>query len=246
MHESSLLPWPTFPEELAIGELIQNSEKFRGFYQGEREKIGGIIYWTQDSTLPDGIVARSRKRCSGERVIHLRRIPIPIEDAFTVAHELEHLVLDAEGFPVTLPEPNSDSDAAISLCAAINSMLSHPIINARLQEYGFGWRECKGVYAAMICEFKRLPRLASGGHHPMELIFNYVTLILDLEAFNRKEKYKLELYFCLRYPGIAGEGKKLRSLMRETGFQTPVRQSELIIMILDHYRLWSICDLHLQ
>jgi hypothetical protein len=61
--------------------------------------------------------------------------------------------------------------------------------------------------------------------------------------FSPESRYKLELFFRTRYPDIARKGKKLLSLMRKTGFQTPARQSELAGKILDRYDLWKICYL---
>lgn len=61
MSDSIQLPWPTFPEEFVIGELLQTSSEFQRFYREEREKIVRRIYWARDLTLSEGIDHRNTR-----------------------------------------------------------------------------------------------------------------------------------------------------------------------------------------
>jgi hypothetical protein len=63
-----------------------------------------------------------------EQIIILKRIPAILEDAMHVAHELEHFVLEAEGFPNT-----GATTRFQAISSALNSMVHDPLVNQRLQ-----------------------------------------------------------------------------------------------------------------
>lgn len=95
------IPWQKYPEDFVISELLKSSKQFYEFYTNERSKIVGPVVWVQSESLPNGISARVSRKPSGKliiRIIHLRKVPATIDDAYNVAHELAHLICDVEGF----------------------------------------------------------------------------------------------------------------------------------------------------
>ena len=129
--------WRIYPEAYVVGELLKSSKEFRAFYQERRKRIVEELHWAHDPALPAGIDYRHSSTASGRGTAHyirLRRIPALVEDACKVAHELEHAVLAAEGFPATGSRPPEN------LSSALNSMLADPIANGRLRTYGFDLR----------------------------------------------------------------------------------------------------------
>jgi hypothetical protein len=90
-----------FPEDSVIEELLSSSVEFRRFYDTERKKVTRPIRWIQDVSLPEGIDYRFTRLPTGEQIIRLRRVPALIQDACKIAHEIEHFLLDTEGFSST-------------------------------------------------------------------------------------------------------------------------------------------------
>lgn len=131
-RQFDVIPWPTFPEDIVIGELLRSSKEFLTFYQRERGKIAGTVIWAQDLSLPKGIDYRSTRLPTGAQVIRLRRVPASLEDTMKIAHELQHLVLDTEGFPLTGAPPEFET-----VSSTLNSMVHDPLVDQRLKAYGF-------------------------------------------------------------------------------------------------------------
>src|SRR5207247_1097610 len=94
------VPFPTVAEAFALSTLLDSSRSFRAFYDAERPRIVARTYWTNKLPMPPGIEAQAiRLPASSLQAIYLHRIPAVPGDALAVAHEMMHLVLDAEGFP---------------------------------------------------------------------------------------------------------------------------------------------------
>src|SRR5262245_38197291 len=102
------LPWPVVPEDWIIGPLYDQVDTFRAFYDAERHKIRSTLFWAHDWTLPDGIDFRAttREDCESTlKCVRLRHVPPQVTHALKIAHELEHFVLEEEGFPRTGAAP---------------------------------------------------------------------------------------------------------------------------------------------
>ena len=236
MTDSVQLPWPVFPEDFVVGDLLRSSDQFRSFYDAERTKVGSV-YWARDSSLPEGVSFRS-SRFQGDagfvRVIRLRRVPAILEDACMIAHELEHFVCDEEGFPTIGSSPGLEN-----MVSALNSMVGDLVVQSRLCRYGF---DLRAGYQAEIQEdmrqlsrFSAPPRERQGRLH---WIFNYVGKVLDWEMLSDGAgKGDFQLWFDGRYPEIAEQGKKLLERVKRMGYDTPEKQKQLFQNILHHYEL---------
>jgi len=135
-QQTDIIPWPTFPEDFVISELLKSSPEFSAFYSAERRKITKPLNWVRDLSLPVGIDYRSTRLSNGTQVIRLRRVPAILENAMKIAHELQHLVLDYEGFVNTGAMVQYET-----VSSSLNSMIHDPLVNSRLKVYGFDLRQ---------------------------------------------------------------------------------------------------------
>lgn len=237
---STQLPWPIFPEELVLGDLLKHSEAFRAFYQEKRDKITQEVNWAQDPRMPEGITARSTRIVSqpdGQsiQIVRLRQVPALVDDAFRVAHELEHFVLNAEGFPVT----GCCDFAYENLSSALNSMLHDPLVDSRLQKYKF---DLKAHHEAEVAEHIRqlegLTRSPARRLDRTRWVFYYVENALYWELLIADgERNKFQEWLDARYPDIASIGQKLLTRIKRIGFDTPEKQTQLFQEIVRRYKL---------
>jgi len=245
--QSPLLPWPTYPEHIVIQTLLDQSNEFRAFYQSERGKIVGVVHWAEDSWLPAGIDYRrtlisSRIYGTTAQVVRLRRIPPACDEAMAIAHELCHLLLDAEGYPTVGAHPQFEI-----LSAALASMIHDPVVNLRLRSYGFDLqRNYNDEVRESIRQLSTMPQAPARRVDRLHWIFNYTGKLLDwdlLNAFSDEETHAFHAWFAGRYPSIADEAQKLLALIRSIGYYLPAQQLLLFKEIIQHYQLESIMSL---
>ena len=82
----------------------------------------------QDSSLPKGIDCQKTTYLSGKRVILLRRVPAILEDAVSIAHELQHFILEDKGFP-SVGYTKQYERQYRNLASALNSMIYDPLVD---------------------------------------------------------------------------------------------------------------------
>ena len=233
------IPWPTFAEKFVVAELLRSSKEFAAFYKSERSKITTSVYWARDSSLPVGIDYRCTRLPDGTQVIRLRRIPAVPEDAMRVAHELQHLVLDSEGFPCTGAKPQYET-----ISSSLNSMIHDPLVDARLLEYGFDLlKEYEAEVQEALNQLGDRPVSPSGHLERVHWMFNYVSKILDwrlLRDATGKDSSEFQSWFDRRYPDIVEDARGLLALIDDIGYDTPERQVELLGRIVQRYGLEGI------
>lgn len=242
--QESRIPEKIFPEEVVVNSLLTSSKEFKTFYENERRKIIKPFYWELDSALPEGVVARNTMEIdtnTGKQTIFIRipRIPPNLEDAFIIAHELEHLVLDAEGYVgVTYQDVKYES-----ISAALSSMVIDLIVDSKIKVYGFNLLEefNREVKASKrnLKDFANAPTKRLGQLH---WTFNYVGKLLywQLISGNETEKHEFHLWFEQRYPSIAEEAKNLLVLIKKNGYDTPYKVKMLFKEIIQRYNLGNI------
>jgi len=224
------------PEEFVLTELLERSPEFLAFYQAERPKIPGHLQWAQDSSLPQGI--DYRYTClPGVKLIRLRRVPAVLADATKIAHELEHAVLDTDGFPSTGYAHGKHED----LSSALTSMLHDPLVNARLRAYGFN---LPADYEREVRKSKRsLASHIQSPTHPSDRVrwtINCVGQVLEWRVAYHKtsaEQPEFHRWFNTRYPDLAPDTQDLLSLVDALGFDTPEKQAALFTQIITRYNL---------
>lgn len=237
--EVGRIPWRTFPEDFVIGELLKSSKEFQAFYEAERKKILQPIHWAEDQSLPEGIDYRVTRNQAGTQVIRLRHVPSRLGDASKIAHELGHLVLHSEGFPDTGADARFET-----VSSALNSMVHDPLVDSRLQPYGF---DLRADYVREVEEtFRQLESLPDPpSDHPgkMHWVFNYVGKVLDWELVSDEDdgaSSEFELWFDARYPEVGKDAKDLLALVKSFGYETPGKMAELFKEIIQRYELRDI------
>jgi hypothetical protein len=169
-------------------------------------------------------------------IVRLRSVPASKEDGMNIAHELQHLILDAEGFPTT----GSIEDFE-NISSALSSMILDPIVDSKLSKYGFDL--CDDYQREVREKCRQLRKYNSSPSKKFDRvlwIFNYVSSILDWELKCKKtnnSEDKFQSWFDERYPDIAEEGKKLLALIREIGYDTPEKLTMLFNKIIQRYGL---------
>jgi len=226
----------TFDEEYVLGELLKSSKVFRDFYETERGKIKKSVYWSSGEPLPPGI-DRMRESSTTEHRIFLRPIPASPEDAIGVAHELVHLIMDDEGFPVVVYQDLKFRN----ICATINSMLHDPIVNARLRDHGFDILEhYESQKKEMVSYLKMNQDSLSDTSTRTGWVFNFASILLEREVALRgqsKAKDSLPAWLEAEHPDISKEMQDLINLVSRIGYDTPEKQHRLYDVIIQRYRL---------
>ncbi len=220
-----------------MGRLLWKSDIFRKFYDSERPKIAKALYWVEEPALPEGITGRETSDESGAHVIRLRRVPAAVRDAWLIAHELGHAVIDEKGFPVT-----GVRDLRLEpLSSALNSMIHDPLVDAGLLgAYGL---DLKAKFREEAAEARRnLEELAEEprGLGRVHWVFNYTSTIIDFGlAYGDVDPGTDEFvsWFQNRYPSVAAEARNLVEQVRAMGYETLAQAVTLLRAIVERYEI---------
>jgi hypothetical protein len=242
--QNSDVPFPTVAEAFALRMLLASSRPFRAFYDAERPAIVTRTYWTNSLPMPPGIAAQAiRLPEPGIQAIYLHRIPAPSEDALAVAHEMMHLVLDAQGFPFIAARSEQQP-----LAALLNSMVQDPLIDARLRQHGFdiGKKIQKDIKAALGTLQHAEPSLDRMAR--MMWVLNYTSQLLECRLVtpeNRGAQAEgFAGWFRTNHPTIAAEGDALLEDVQRLGYDTPDRMRALFDWITQRYKLPDHFKIH--
>ena len=230
-------PWAVFPEELAVGELLKISKKFRSFYFSERGKVTDPIFWAQDFSLPPGVDFSCTKLNTRELIIRFRKIPARSEDAIKVAHELQHLILSAEGFPgVAFKDSRFEH-----ISSSMGSMVLDPLVNARLKTHGFNLRkDYEAELKETASQLANFPQPPTNRFDKILWTFNYTANLLDWETASQKINQgndEFHKWFDKQYPKIARKAWDLFFKIKETGYDTPEKLVKVFSEIIREYKL---------
>lgn len=212
--------------------------KFERFYKRQAEALGFEPEFVPNPDLPKGVNGRIRHEPEDlpgmSRRIEIRPTLSKKEAKHTITHEMTHLVLEQEGYPtVTItPEQLAWEDCA----TVLGQMLVHPIMDRRLDEYGFDREAYSGQTLRQIREAFREPpiRVPPGTKSWLVRLFVYVGIMLRLSSSAAEECARL---YERRYPSIAREGEQLVSFIREHGFETPLQCLDILHNIFERYGL---------
>jgi hypothetical protein len=234
-----MICWTTFPEEFVIEDVFDSSPEFRAFYEAERSKLDEPIHWVHDLGLPVGIDFRCTRLGEAVRVIRLRRVPAVVQDAAGIAQQLEHFILDSEGFPATGAPRQYES-----LSSALNSMIHGPIVYSKLGTYGFNFRELHEQQVKEAINQLGKVRTAPVAHiQTAHWVFNYVGKLLEWELVSTPwddTVGEFQSWFDPRFPAIAAKGGELFALVKAVGCDTPEKQAILFRKIITRFCLGEV------
>lgn len=235
----SNIPWKEYPEKYVLKEILGQSETFIKYYEIERPKIRDTVKWVEDKSLPAGIDYRSTRLPRGEEVIRLRNVPATEKDSTKIAHELQHLVMDYEGFPCT-----GARDEYETISSALNSIVHDLIVNERLMRYGFDLKEdFKREIEEDVRQLKKQKESPKDRIGRFHWACNYVSKVLDYNLIFRNESCNDDEFFNFfrdKYPDIVEESSEMQRIIKEIGYDTPEKQYRMFREIISTYNLQGI------
>lgn len=205
-------------EETALLEHALRDRRLASFYHDARPKLGRI-HWEIDPLL-EGAEGECLLDSKGQQIIRLRAIPNS-SAPWIVAHELGHLVLEADHYPQIWALPPWH-DTTRYLCNVLEDLQ----IERHLDLYGFDASEMyreqdQQVYHALLDGTRFRPDPI--GHANLAILF--AKLHLQLEYIRTRSgaptsTYTIDL-FAAGYPRAAALGHAIISLQHCYGFDTP-------------------------
>ncbi|MDD1677609.1 MAG: hypothetical protein LUO93_00295 [Methanomicrobiales archaeon] len=224
--------------------LLRNlSSSFGMFLSREGRTLlwGKPIYWISTETAPESIVLHDTENAhvvedNSSVIIVLKRLPAEEKDVYVAAHELGHVLLEREGFPIPKRLPGN-----VSLAFSLYAMLQDPLINVRLSRYGFDAiaHYTSNVHTSLAVLADKTP--------PFDFLdrllwcCNIVGIMLDGEysqAAVIRQQFEESMFG--RFPDLVPEITQLYSLVREIGFDTPEQQRKLLQGIAKKYHLYEV------
>ncbi len=230
--------WKILVEEVVLQDLLKNSKEFQAYFQLQRPKITCPILWVHDPSLPVGINFSCTRITNGQKYIRLRMVPPAMSDAVKVAHEIEHLILDGEGFPNISTTPMYET-----LSSALAAMLQDLVVDSRLVSFGFNMKsKYLDELADSTAQLEKIPNAPSDRLSKIVWIFNFASKVLDCGLFiGQSEEYSKFLgWFERRFPEISANGRDLCKIVSEHGYDSPEKMRRSFNTIIKKYRVDDI------
>lgn len=230
----NILPWPEVSEEEVVNQLIGSSEQFKEYYQKERPKISNKLIWALDRSLPEGTDCLFQKLKNNDYVIRLKTTSSLQDIPTEIAHELEHAVVDSEGFNGI----SCTDRKAQNTCVALNDMILDLLVNAKLKEYGFdfGFEDDTDLPTAT----DHLDSLKLNKLSRLEWIFYYASDLLEQNLLGINPNEEAQKFYKNKFPEIANQAEELFMLVKENEYDTPQKAANLYEKIMRKYNLSNV------
>ncbi len=214
-----------YAEDVALGDLRARSRNFDRFYRRERPKITAPVKWTTSH----GHHSPFARVHEYGYVVALAQVPADVADQWVVAHELMHVVLFAEGFPL------AKGDASVEPYIVERLNFPHELlVEERLRPYTHPMHNWKVAHADDMASFEwnKAP-VNAPAHQGGALI--YVDSVLRWElAHGRPAKHgenHVQTQIRSSWPATADTGEELIGMVRRIGYDTPERMMRLLATI---------------
>jgi len=237
-------------EHVLLSPLLEGSTRFSKLMNCLNEKRKSLqIFWVDNSIidqstpfypLQDNERACVSKIDSGTRVIVIRNDSSVFSNETIIAHELSHIILELEGFPlVELTESAESSKDSRRLLLPMNNMLHDPLVIIKLISFEYDLkgeysRDCKGE----IPQYDEI-------YNSTEMIktFNYVQYRLENEILFGSIKnpcMEYNIRFGKKYKTARRKGKSLYEIIHKIGFSTPENLSTVYNAIINECNLFDL------
>jgi hypothetical protein len=137
-------------ENGVLEDLLKSSKQFKLFYNNEIEPLDITRDWIDSNlliktgsitSLPEGVLAAGIKLDINKWVIFVSNVPSLITDETIIAHELAHIKIENEGFPLTNINLDFCNGKEMDLfLSTLNNMIHDPLVIRKLKEYGYDLR----------------------------------------------------------------------------------------------------------
>lgn len=223
-------------EKILLSPLLNESAKFRQFYEEERKKKISRIHWARVSEMPEGIVAYAD---IFECAICYEKASMTSEDAYTMAHEIMHLIRYQEN-DVLIISPTQNKYIHLSRC--LGSMLEDPNVDSFLQKYyDFNLQieyEIKINYGEnhIRDESDDLSKFVIGFQ-----LADYILCsdLIEDQDFKDKWSSHLENWCKIRYPYGYKIALDTANIARDKVLGTIKEREEIALAIIDKYNLYD-------
>jgi hypothetical protein len=230
-----------FEENHVVCNLCKSSKRFNLFYQKERLKYRIPISWILKTDLEEGLNARAVVETSDEKIetykIHFRKFPDK-DEAFLIAHEIEHVIRFIENKSLRLGSKYKES---AYLTTAFMTMLEDPIVDSFLNkkykfdlliEYKKGLKQAKK-------DLDRLDKEPSGKYGRLVLMLNLSkqilcwNLIKDQNTHEDWIKYKKD--YKEKCPNVCKMSKDMLSIIQKTSQGKGLEEREKHALIFKRF-----------
>jgi hypothetical protein len=235
---------------------ILGFDEFRRFYAEvyEPQKIRISVDWYVCNEIWENFRVYAFQgvgKNTGKDYVCLEWLPVTPNDAFLVAHELEHIIRKYNGQQLSISTMSSLSKAK-DIATSIGSMFDDPLVNCFLQEkYNFDpayhyteieLHDCFNEVGEIVTE-------PTNDIIRMLHIFFYANQLLrwdsikDTTAIQKWVEY--QRFLRSKWQSIAESGEELYDIVKKYGYDTPEKQRRLFNKIAYKYTINGIklCDL---
>ena len=226
---------PVYREKDVLAALLEESAEFAGFYKCERSGLETPIEWVLDSELPDGLPCRGKAMDTADHLMRVSDVPLSPDYAFDVAHEIYHLHIQEEGFPLVRAVPPFEG-----VCRAMNHMLHDVLVNPQLKKYGFDLSA--ELRAEVAAERKLIAKQKNHNEDPvgrLQRIFAYAAKLLQ-EEFLADGKVLDDRYrnqHRKAFPKIENEARQVVDIVKDVGIDSPEKLDYVYRLIVQRYGL---------
>jgi hypothetical protein len=233
-------------ENIVIAKLLKSSDKFKKFYENEIKNENVKRHWIDNKILrhddpllplPYGVLATGLKLYVNEWVICVRNVPSFLTDETVIAHELAHLKIDCEGFPLTTIDPTyCNNEEMAFFLTSLNNMIHDPLVIMKLKSYGYDLRR---EYIRECQEGIKILQNTNGqptGITEAKFVFDYVKNTLENQIlFGEKNtacKRYLEI-FGQKFGSVKLKGDELLKMISEIGFGSPDNVHRIYVTVIE-------------
>lgn len=224
-----------------LENLLKESSPLVNYLNDKLELVKKPIMWLLKPNLDANMRSMSLDNLYA---ILVKEVPIKKEDYFDVAHEIGHLILAGEGYPIS--KPIDDDLKKTTLCTILNNTILDPLINKEVKKYGFDFDSYinKGI-KIQLPYIKSLPSekfLDIYNQHFIKCLIIEKILEWDLldkdEINNPFEEICKQKYMNL-YKKILEEVEYIRNM----GYDTPEKAKKILKKILNDNNMENIIEI---
>jgi hypothetical protein len=232
------IPCQTYIEDYALRDLLANSPEFKSFYNSERPKIRRNIIWAHDPELNSNVRATYLPKPK-EHLLAFSTLPIPPDDGFDTAHELQHFICSEEGYPsVSISDILMQTSS--NLAPALSCALNDPIANKRLVPFGFDlWAQ----YDQASTNEKKYFESTAEPQSPTEKLYStafYISKTLNWDVCclsSPRGKNDFLEWYDAKFPNFSKEAKDSLALVKKTGYETPEQATAAFTELIAKFEL---------
>ncbi len=226
------------------------SSKFKLLFTTGIRSKNVTIFWVDNnklsdsdpfSKLPDGVLAAGKKLRAKTWVVIVRNVPADFKEETTIAHELAHIIIDNEGYPLT----NVTSDFAhreemTFFLASLNNMIHDPLVIMKLKSHGYDLRREYIQECQEGLKFLQNSYIEPSGIEEARFIFDYVKDILEnkilFEDRNTACKKFLDV-FGQRFGSVKIKSEILHKMISDIGIDRPDKVRRIYEIVIEKFGL---------